>query len=335
MSKKITSEFSLKNINLKSVLAVILTLIAGVLLGKATTVTVTPDDTGDITIESGFTMELAEEQVPTVIETADGEVEVIEAPTVESVDGDKLSEEGCGEGEECGKGWWVDTTTPDTFKNAVIGQCIDTDGHFGSQCWDLANLYWQNVADRWLSTCGTGAAKGTLDCWEQNAGNEFEMVWDKTQIKPGDIVVFTNGIYGHIGMALGSYNNGYVALLGTNQGGTGCAGGGSTANIVNISLKSFGGAFRPKQYIVEEPKQETPAELPISNCTTWNVVKGDTMSKIMLECENTVVYGEAMNAYAKTWFSLFIMPGQSVYDGWKSKSGVGLYDGDTIEHRTQ
>jgi len=123
MSKKITSKFNLKNINLKSVLAVILTLIAGVLLGKATTVTVTPDDTGDITIESGFTMELAEEQVPTVIETADGEVEVIEAPTVESVDGDKLSEEGCGEGEECGKGWWVDTTTPDTFKNAVIGQC--------------------------------------------------------------------------------------------------------------------------------------------------------------------------------------------------------------------
>ena len=51
------------------------------------------------------------------------------------------------------------------------------------------------------------------------------------------------------------------------------------------------------------------------------------MSKIMLECENTVVYGEAMNAYAKTWYSLIYVPGQSVYDGWNSKTGVGLHAG--------
>ena len=59
------------------------------------------------------------------------------------------------------------------------------------------------------------------------------------------------------------------------------------------------------------------------------------MSGIMLACENTVVYGEAMDAYAKTWYSLKVKPEQSVYDGWKSESGVGLYAGDDIEHRTK
>ena len=59
------------------------------------------------------------------------------------------------------------------------------------------------------------------------------------------------------------------------------------------------------------------------------------MSKIMLECEKTVVYGEAMDAYAKTWYSLIYKPNQSVYDGWHSNTGVGLYAGDDIEHRVK
>lgn len=66
-----------------------------------------------------------------------------------------------------------------------------------------------------------------------------------------------------------------------------------------------------------------------------DVEQGDTMSKIMLECENTVQYGEAMDAYAKTWYSLVIKPGQSVYDGWTSEMGYGLYYNDDIEHRVE
>ena len=52
-----------------------------------------------------------------------------------------------------------------------------------------------------------------------------------------------------------------------------------------------------------------------------------------MECENTIKYGEAMNEYAKTWFSLIYNKGKSVYDGWTSPSGVGLYENDDIEHR--
>lgn len=101
-------------------------------------------------------------------------------------------------------------------------------------------------------------------------------------------------------------------------------------------MKNFLGAYRWKEYIKAEPAEpETPVEIPVSNCVKWHVERGDTMSKIMLECENTVVYGEAMNAYAKTWYSLVYFPGQSVYDGWTSERGYGLYAGDDIEHRME
>lgn len=69
----------------------------------------------------------------------------------------------------------------------------------------------------------------------------------------------------------------------------------------------------------------------ITDCSTINVVSGDTMGKIMARCEGKVVYGEAMNNYARSWFSTKIKPGQSVYDGWHSSTGVGLYAGDVIK----
>ena len=70
-----------------------------------------------------------------------------------------------------------------------------------------------------------------------------------------------------------------------------------------------------------------------TDCSKLKVVSGDTMGKIMARCEGKAVYGEAMDAYARTWFSTKIKPGQSVYDGWHSSTGVGLYAGDIIEHR--
>lgn len=338
---KLSNKLNLKNINFKSVVLVIATLLLGLLLGKATTTTVEPvvDENGEVTdiiVDTGFTMELSDEQVPTVIETEDGKIEVISAPTVEEVDGGNLNNTECDlSTEDCGRGayHYVDVTSPTTIKDSTYGQCIDVDGWYGSQCVDLTAAVSENMTGQRLTTCGTGAAKGMMDCWEQNAGSDFEVIWDATQLQPGDIVVLDGGNWGHVGIAMGGYNEGYVALLGTNQGGSACAGGGSSANLININLKNFLGAYRWKNYIQKEEEAET--SLPVSNCKTWDVVKGDTMSKIMLECENTVRYGEAMDAYAKTWFSVLYMPNQSVYDGWKSKSGVGLYAGDTIEHRTE
>ena len=327
----------------KTIIPIILTLLASFGLQITLTRTKTEQGTTEtLTVQS--TIELSETQVPAVLETEEGEVEVVALPTVEAVDSSNVSRlTECQENEEeCGLGayFYAPTESSAAFKEYTLGKCWNTDGFYDEQCWDLGDLYWQNYAGRRLSTCGTGAAKGAWegDCKYINAGDEFELITDPSQLVAGDWIIFNNGTWGHVGMALGTPNDGYIALLGQNQGGALCPGsemGGST-NIINISLKNFAGAFRPKAYIAPEPAPEEPEtsdNIPFSNCVRWHVEQGDTMSKIMLECENTVVYGAAMDAYAQTWFSLIYKPGQSVYEGWKSESGVGLYSGDDIEHR--
>lgn len=330
---KFKSKLNLKNLNPKSIISAAIILIIGLIAGTGFALNFTPD--GEVTVETDFTMELADEQVPAIIEGADGSQEIVNAPTVEEVDGGPIEE--CPEGEECGLGAYVyvDVSTVQTIRSSIEGLCINVDGYAGSQCWDTSAAVSENMTGRRLTTCGTGAASGMMNCWEQNAGDDYEVIWDATKVQPGDIAVFGGGLYGHTGVILGYYNDGYVALLSTNQGGKACPGGGSSANVINISMKNFLGAYRWKEYIKPEPTIEPELPLPVSNCVKWHVEKGDTMSKIMLECENTVVYGEAMNAYAKTWYSLIYVPGQSVYDGWHSKTGVGLYAGDDIEHRTE
>lgn len=324
---KLQKKINLKNLTPKVIFGFVGLMLFALGAGAGTLLSV--NEQGDVILETGYSIELAEEQVPTVIETTDGDIEIVEAPTVEEVDGGKIDE--CPEGEDCGRGAFVpvDVTSPQTIRESLEGKCVDVDGVYGSQCFDTSAAVSENMTGRRLTTCGTGAASGMMNCAEQNAGDDFVIITDPTELQPGDIIVLKGGQYGHTGIAMGYYNNGYIALFGTNQGGKACAGGGSSANIVNISLKNFLGAYRWKEYV--EP--EDVSELPVSKCVRWHVKRGDTMSKIMLECENTIKYGEAMEAYAKTWYSLIYKPGQSVYEGWHSKSGVGLYGGDDIEHR--
>lgn len=323
----------IKKFTLKQIISIILVAVVGVAAGCGAGLNISAGfSEGKLSISAGFSMELSDEQIPALIENSEG-VEIYDENivTVEEVAGNQIAHE-CPEGEECGQGRYIyaPTDSPVAFKDYVYGGCWNTDGYYGAQCWDLADLFWQNYAGRNFSTCGTGAAKGSWNCKEYNAGDEFELVYNPEDLQAGDWIIFSSGTYGHVGMSVGTYNNGYIALLGQNQGGSSCEGGGSAANIINISLKSFVGAFRPKSYIKPAPE---PEPIPISGCVEWHVKRGDTMSRIMLDCEGTVVYGEAMDNYAKSWYSLVYKPGQSVYDGWHSKSGVGLYAGDDIEHR--
>lgn len=324
--KKVKNKF-----NYKKWLKYLIPIIASVFLGAGIDIAIRPTEEGTTVLETTFSIELGSVQVPALVTNTNGEEETLaNVVTIENIDGNQLVNE-CPEGEECGLGQYIyaPTGTPQEFKDYTIDKCWNTDGYYGSQCWDLGDLFWQNYTGRNLSTCGTGAAKGIWNCKEQNAGDEFDLITDVNNIQAGDWLVFSSGKYGHIGMAMGNYNNGYVTLLGQNQGGSPCEGGGSSANIINISLNSFIGGFRPKSYIVEP----VPEPIPITGCYLWHVVNGDTMSKIMLDCEGTIQYGEAMDNYAKTWYSLIYKKGQSVYEGWHSESGVGLYAGDDIEHR--
>lgn len=233
----------------------------------------------EFVLKVGTKIDYADEKVPTLIQTSDGEIEVTDEPaTVDFVDSGKVDE--CpSESEECAKGAgnlpYLDITSPTTVYNSVINQCVDFDGAFGSQCFDLMAYFHYVYTGRWLSANGTGAAYGIWDAREyNNQGNEYELIYDTHSLKAGDWVIFHNGYYGHVGMALGGYNNGYVALLGTNQGGPACAGGGAVANVINMSLVSFSGAFRPRIWIQPEP---TPT--PLSNIYK----EGDTFGQYLLD----------------------------------------------------
>lgn len=314
----------------KKYLPVIIVALLGLASGAGIDLALRPTETGEIIIDASFSIQLSDEQIPATIETDTGEVVEENIVTVEEVDSNQLIDESVLEELDFGQGATYPVDTPTAFKDATLGKCIDLDSRWGGQCVDLANAYWISYTNRWFTTCGTGAAKGAWNCKEQNAGSEFDLVYNASEIQAGDWLIFGSGQYGHVGMAMGSYNNGYVTLLGENQGGKACAGGGAATNIINISTKSFIGAFRPKIY--EKPE---PQPIPITGCINWHVNRGDTMSGIMLECEGTVKYGEAMDNYAKSWYSLVYKPNQSVYDGWHSPSGVGLYAGDDIEHRVK
>lgn len=236
-------------------------------------------------------VEYADEEVPaqidpTILETSDGEVIVEDIPTVESVNGGPLAE--CPEeSEECAKGAVLpplDITSIDTFYQSVIGQCIDFDGAFGSQCYDEMAYFHYVYTGRWLSTNGTGAAYGIWDARDYNnpvdpetGETYYEFVTDPAQLKPGDFIVFAGGAFGHVGVAVGDYNNGYIALLGTNQGGAACYGGGSAANVINISLANFRGAFRPRIWATPEPTPEPATDI------TYTYVPGDYFSKVLME----------------------------------------------------
>lgn len=331
------------------VVAAIISLLAALITGLVVNVNL---ENGEIKA----TIEYSQEQKPAEIidglsdvEYGLGEVkfdgETI--PTVEEVDstGPQVNPEDetpteCPEGEECGRGAtypYVDTSTPQAFINATLGGCYNIDGYHDEQCWDYAALFTLNYAGRTFYTCGTGAAKGAFadGCWQKNAGDEFVFTTNPADIIPGAIVGFNNGTFGHVGIATGYYNNGYVTLAGQNQGGGLCPGStmGARVNIINISLKHFAGAFIPKTYIPKPEPEPEPEPVPepapvVDVCTERTLVWGDTLGKIMLECEGKVEWGEAMNTYAKSWVDK--ETGVVVFDGWSTYPGIGLYAGHVI-----
>lgn len=153
-----------------------------------------------------------------------------------------------------------DVSSPDKYKDEVLGACVDMDDMWGAQCYDLFSNFHYSYTGRWLSSAGTGAAYGLWDDRYYNAGDEYELITDPGKLQKGDWVILGGGEFGHVGMAMGAPKNGYISLLGENQGGGWCSGGGSSANTAAISLANFRGAFRPKNYIKNSPKTSTKVE---------------------------------------------------------------------------
>ena len=259
--------------NKKAIITTVIAVIVAI-IGAVTGIKINIDIESD---KYNATIEYAEEQKPALLETEDlgeyietQEIDGEAIMTVEEVDGGLFEDEITGvstlDGEYEDLGWaeWYSTDTPEAFKDATYGKCVRAGNKFGSQCVSLARAFWWSYADRDVSTCGTGMAKGMMNCAEQNAGDDFEIyladsAWD---IQAGDWLIFDGGQYGHVGMALGPVSYGYVALLGENQGGKACDGGGAATNIINISIKNLIGFYRPKAYIKPAPLPDPLPEAP-------------------------------------------------------------------------
>lgn len=86
----------------------------------------------------------------------------------------------------------------------------------------------------------------------------------------------------------------------------------------------------PGDYNPQPTPTPTPTPTPISNCNSYYVKKGDTMSGIMKECEGSVDWSR-MNEYADSYVSS--KTGYTVFYGWNHGTGVGLYAGDIINKK--
>ncbi len=189
-----------------------------------------------------------------------------------------------------GRYYSVPHDTFENFMNATIGKGYDIDECYGQQCWDYAALLWQQLGLSLLT--GNGLAIG---CWDLkrdiNSGNQFDLVYNVSDLEPGDIVTMRPN---HIGFFVG-WNGEYMRILGQNQGGTPCANGGSAANIVNVTKSSFAGAFRYKDWnkatittstitasADDEPKQTSSGGSIKKNTVTYKYKKGDTFGQVIV-----------------------------------------------------
>lgn len=144
----------------------------------------------------------------------------------------------------------IDTSSYYNWKAATLGNGYNYDGSYGDQCWDYCQEFWANLGST-LSTGGTGYAYG---CWtvarETNAGNLFDLITSKSEIRIGDVIVMnktSSNSAGHITFADENYNGtDYIYCLGQNQGGPAYSGGGTYVSVNRLGLDAFLGAFRYK-----------------------------------------------------------------------------------------
>lgn len=161
------------------------------------------------------------------------------------------------------------TNTYLAWKTAVAGNGYDADGSYGDQCWDLTAEFWHNVGFP-TGYPLTGPNHYASECWTVNRNNNisyggtqyFDLIYNLADVKQGDVVVFA-GSPGHIGFADEDYDpskNGYIGILGQNQGSGGTPppisnpAGGTTANVNNLYVATdFLGAFRYREWIHPTP----------------------------------------------------------------------------------
>ena len=168
------------------------------------------------------------------------------------------------------------------WKTAVAGNGYDADGYYGDQCWDLCAEFWYNAGFP-QGYPQTGSNQYASECWTNsrvancsyNGTVYFDLVFNLSEVKQGDVVVLNGTLdnpAGHIGFADEDYdssNNGYLKILGQNQGTGGIPipvvnpAGGTTANVNNLYVATdFLGAFRFKAWHSPTPITSKKSKFP-------------------------------------------------------------------------
>lgn len=162
----------------------------------------------------------------------------------------------------------VDISSYAAFRLAVLGNGYDVDGLNGDQCVDMAKLlagnagrsnpYWKSQPDGYAYEGWTNLASR-----EYNASDYFTLIYNKEDVRVGDLVVLSNTTsnpYGHIAFANSDWdaNTTSAELLGQNQeNASSTLGYLNTLTIVNVT--TFLGAFRFNAWNVTPPTPSTPS----------------------------------------------------------------------------
>ena len=259
-----------------SCIAIIVSVLCG--LGIGINIKSNEDGATQATIEVD-TSPVIELPAPGIQIEDNGIINTENAPMVEVIDGGKIPEEVENDetktGPEAARGDVSDIiSTPWSVMQALEGQCIYLNNPYGSQCYNTTALIMYYQVGYYPSTAGTGAAWGIWEDRYKNAGGEcgeiqdgwlqhckyYDLIYDATRLRDGDLEVLKGGLWGHTGEVAGVYKDGYNPLFSTNQGGKACDLGGSAANFINISTSNFLGAFRWHgwDYLFEEPEPVAP-----------------------------------------------------------------------------
>lgn len=169
----------------------------------------------------------------------------------------------------------VDITTFNNFKNEILHNGYDVDLVNGYQCVDLPKLLTGNAgrsSPYWKSGNSGYAREGWTDLTsrEYNKGNLFTLVYNKEDVKAGDLVVLdetTSNPYGHIAFATTTWNANTTSadLLGQNQVNPNPTTGHPTT-ITNVNVTTFLGAFR---FIAWQSTPPTPTPSARKNHFKW------------------------------------------------------------------
>lgn len=159
----------------------------------------------------------------------------------------------------------VNISSYSAFKADVLGRGFNVDDIYGYQCVDMAKLLAGNAgrpSPYWLSQPDGYAREGWTDATSRayNAANYFTLVYNKSDVKQGDLVVLnatSSNPYGHIAFADSDWdaNTTSAILLGQNQVDPNPTTG-HVNTLTEINVTTFLGAFRFDAW--QQPVPPTP-----------------------------------------------------------------------------